>query len=340
MHYIMVKIRVQPLTLPHEISQASLPARTFQLQDLDAFEEEDVAVELAGALNIEDEVVAYPTELHLALEFLVSQTFSADGVVEGVTDDSLHFTFVTLVSASFLRRLLTGDGLKPDDAAREALSKLLRIVADDGTLNLDIRKETVGGGADRGELGVVGSDALDAMEFHTDLLAGPKLSDQNIRVNGLNGVIAGEELLLATDRVEGNVLSVDVGVPVQLAGIVFVFGGVGVLGTLDIESQNDSVVVAGSAAALGVIIGGFLEPAHPIDALYGALEGDKTQSLREDLILDDGGVVVDKNVFDCKSGNLRHENPTESICDCCVKAHEGEGGFERGIPVELDFEIL
>jgi len=79
---------------------------------------------------------------------------------------------------------------------------------------------------------------------------------------------------------------------------------------------------------------------HPVDALHRALERDQTQTLRENLVLDDGSVVVNEDVFDGKSRNLGHENAAESIGDRGVEADQRERGFVRVIAMVLDFEVL
>jgi hypothetical protein len=75
--------------LCHQVGQTALPAGALQLQDLHSFQEENIAFELASALHVEDEVIPNAAKLDLALEFLVAQALSADGVVESVPYDSL-----------------------------------------------------------------------------------------------------------------------------------------------------------------------------------------------------------------------------------------------------------
>lgn len=186
---------------------------------------------------------------------------------------------------------------------------------------------------------MVGTDTLDTVKFHLDRLTRTELGDQDVRVDGLDCVIASKELFLATDGVECNIFGVDVRILVELAGIIFLRVRVGVLGTFDVQAQDDGVVVGG-VAAIGIVVGGLLEPAHPVDALHGTLEGNQTQTLCENLILDDRGVVVDENVFDGDAGHLGHENTTEGVGNGGVDSDEREGGFETLVAVEVDLEIL
>lgn len=75
--------------LPRKIRKTLLPPRTLELEHLDALQEENVTVELASALDIEDKMVPHAAQLHLILELLVSQTLSANRVFEGIADDGL-----------------------------------------------------------------------------------------------------------------------------------------------------------------------------------------------------------------------------------------------------------
>lgn len=143
MHYIALnhfsrKAESNGFDLAHKVRQAPLPSCAFQLQDLDTLQEEGIAFELANTLDVKDEVVADATELDLALELLVSQTLSADGILEGIHNNCLQFALVALISAVLLLGFLTGDLLEANDTAREALGELLGIVSNDGAEDLDV----------------------------------------------------------------------------------------------------------------------------------------------------------------------------------------------------------
>lgn len=321
--------------------QTTLPPVALQLHHLDSLQEENVALKLASALNVEDEVVPNTAQLDLALELLVTQALTADSIVESILDNSLLLTSVALISATAARGLLGSDRLETNDTLGEALGKLLRVLTDDGTLNLNIRKETVRGGRNGREFGVVGTDTLDTMHFHLDLLTGPHLGDQNVGVHGADGPVINEKLLLTTDGVEGDVFSIDMGMVVQLARVLLIVIGVGVLGALDVEVQNNGVIITGAFGAGALLIIRWLaEPVHPVDALHRALEGDQTQALSHYLILDDGGVIVNEDVFNGESRDLSHENTAESVGDGGIEANQRERGFVRVIAVVLDFEVL
>lgn len=133
------------IRLPHKIRQVALPSRAFELQHLDALKEENVTVELASALDVKDEVIPHATKFHLVLELLVSQALPANGVLEGVAHDCLHFTSLVLIPASLLDGLFLSNGLQPNNAPGEALGELLGVLSDDRFRDLDVREETVGG---------------------------------------------------------------------------------------------------------------------------------------------------------------------------------------------------
>lgn len=58
----------------------------------------------------------------------------------------------------------------------------------------------------------------------------------------------------------------------------------------------------------------------------------------EDLILDDGGVVLYKDVFDGESWDLGDEDAAKGVCERGVEADEGEGSVVGLVSVELDGE--
>lgn len=62
--------------------------------------------------------------------------------------------------------------------------------------------------------------------------------------------------------------------------------------------------------------------------------------MREDFVLDDGGVVVHEDVFDGEGGNFGEENAAEGIGDGGVDAYEGEGGVVGVEFVKLHSKIL
>jgi hypothetical protein len=71
-----------------------------------------------------------------------------------------------------------------------------------------------------------------------------------------------------------------------------------------------------------------------------ATERDQTQAVGEHFVLYDGGVLVDEDVFDGKSGDLGEEDAAEGIGDGGVYASEREGCVVGGVVVELDIEVL
>jgi hypothetical protein len=70
--------------------------------------------------------------------------------------------------------------------------------------------------------------------------------------------------------------------------------------TLDVELEDNGIVVCYQAARFTILA--LLEPAQKAYAFAIALERNKSESLREDLILDYGGVVGDVDVFDGEGG--------------------------------------
>ena len=271
---------------------------------LDRLEEELVAVPLARALDGEDEVVAPPAQLDLALELGVAQALPADRVALGVAHHGLELAGVALVPAALLRGLLLGDLLQVDDALGEAVGELLGVGAQDGPRDVNGRHEAVRGGGDGRELGVVGADALVHVHGQVDGLVGAQLGDEDVRVDGGDGVVTAKVLDLVADGLKDYVARVDVGVVVGLVGVVLVGRGVPVDGAGDVEREADRVPV--EAVGVGVLaVVGLLVPLEVVvQALTATLEGDEAQAVGEDLVLDDRRVVLDVDILNGEGGNL------------------------------------
>lgn len=62
--------------------------------------------------------------------------------------------------------------------------------------------------------------------------------------------------------------------------------------------------------------------------------------MTEYLVLDDGSVVVHKDVFDGHSRNFCEQDSAKSVCDRRVYTNEREDGVELIIFVEFDLESL
>lgn len=221
-------------------------------------------------------MIADPAQLDLALELVVSETFSTDRVLEWIPNDGLYLPCMAFIPTAFLGCLLRSDSLQADNAAREAFGKFPGVITDNRFENLDVRHEAVGRSRDGGELCVVGSNAFNTVHFHLNLLPRPQLRDQDVWIDGPDGTVAGEKLLLTADRMEGNVFRIYVSVIVELPRVILIRCCIRVLGAFDVEPQDNRIIIARRAATVGIIIGRFLEPSQPIDTLYRAFEWDQS----------------------------------------------------------------
>jgi hypothetical protein len=77
-----------------------------------------------------------------------------------------------------------------------------------------------------------------------------------------------------------------------------------------------------------------------VETFPPALEGDQTQTVREDLILDHRRVVLDKDVLNGERRDLGEEDAAEGVGERGVDADEGEGGMQRVILVKGDVETV
>jgi hypothetical protein len=72
----------------------------------------------------------------------------------------------------------------------------------------------------------------------------------------------------------------------------------------------------------------------------GATKGDEAEAVGEHFVLDNGGVLVDENVFNGQGRNFSEEDAAESIGDGGVDASKREFGVVGFVAVELNVEVL
>ena len=105
--------------------------------------------------------------------------------------------------------------------------------------------------------------------------------------------------------------------------------------------HHNGVKVHGLACWDALLLIALLVPSDEVkEPILSTLKRDKTQSVCENFVLNDGSVVVHEDGFNCDSWNFSDENATESVGNRGVDADEGEGGIELAIVVELDLQVL
>lgn len=82
---------------------------------------------------------------------------------------------------------------------------------------------------------------------------------------------------------------------------------------LRLEIENDRVVVRSIHSLEVLVVIGCDEPSQPFHTLRIACQWDETQSVREDLVCDDGSVVRDVDFLNCQSGDFGEKNAPEGI---------------------------
>ena len=327
----------------HHLVQPPLYPLRLDPQLLHALEKQLVALNLARALDAEDEVVAYPPQLHLVLELWMPQALPADGVVHGLVDDGLVLALVP-TQLGVRSGLVVGDFVETDDALGEAAREFLCVGADDGLQDVDGRHEAVTRRRDRGELCVVLANALHGVHGQCDSLARAHLHDQNVWVRCADGLRGIEHFRLLAQGCPDKVLCVHRVVDVQLVRVCLAgycaLQAAFLPGALDVQVQDCAVEVRGAAGAL-VVVGRLDVPLHPLQALGVAAEGNQAQAVGEHFVLDYRRVLVDEDVFDGEGGDLGEQDAAEGVCDRRVYAGEREGGVVgSGAGVEVDIEVL
>jgi hypothetical protein len=71
-----------------------------------------------------------------------------------------------------------------------------------------------------------------------------------------------------------------------------------------------------------------------------AAKRNETQAVGEHFVLDDGGVLVDEDIFDGEGGDFGEKDSAEGVCDRGVDAGKRKGCIVGGVAVELDIEVL
>ncbi|RCI14823.1 hypothetical protein L249_6392 [Ophiocordyceps polyrhachis-furcata BCC 54312] len=275
---------------------------------LDGLEKELVTVPLARALDGKDEVIPPPAQLDLALKLRVTQTLPVDGILHRIPDDGLELAGVVVFEAN--------------DALGETHCELDGVVAHDRPGDGDGGHEPVGGGRYGRELCVICANALVHVHRQTDGLARTKLGDENIRMNGTDGVVACKVLVLLTDRDEDYIPSVDVGVVIGSSRVRLARSGVFVDGAADIELELDGIPIEAGSVRIFTRLGLLVPKKIVVNTLTTAGEGDEAESMSQHLVLYDGSIVLDVDVFNRQRRYFGDEDSSEGVCERGVEADD------------------
>lgn len=106
------------------------------------------------------------------------------------------------------------------------------------------------------------------------------------------------------------------------------------------ELEADGIVVV-RRVIRPLALGRFLPKIQVLsDASLAAGEGDEAESVGQDFVLDDRGVVIDEDGIDGEGGDLGDEDATEGVGYRGINADEGELGVELFVLVPLNLEAL
>lgn len=206
---------------------------------------------------------------------------------------------------------------------------------------------------------MVGSDAFDAVTLQVDSLTRSQLGDQDVWVDGADSIVAAEVFGLLALRVELELMGVDGAVDVELVGVALSlsreFLAFWAPFASHVEFENDGVVVARNRGVrvddfarlledvlLSRIVLGraLLVPLHPAETFARASERNETETVTKDLVLDDGSVVVNEDVFDGQGRNLGQHDTAVCVCDRGIDADERKDRIVLIILVEVHLQLL
>jgi hypothetical protein len=175
---------------------------------------------------------------------------------------------------------------------------------------------------------VVLAHALDGVQRDLDALPGAQLREDDVRVRRRGRVLA-EDLGLLARGLPREVARAQLVVVVQQIGVGRVLRRVLLPCALELEVEDEGVAVG------GLVLG----DAH-VHGLGVDVEGDEADALREDLVDDDRGVVVDVDVLYAYCGDLCDDDAPERVGDGGVDADEVKVDRAVGDAPDLDCEIL
>lgn len=116
--------------------------------------------------------------------------------------------------------------------------------------------------------------------------------------------------------------------------------GVGLPRALDLKVEYNGVVICSFHPFKPSFGNGFHEPFQPFQSFNGTFQRDEAEAMGKDFVCDDGGVVLNVNLFDGQGGNFGEEDATESVGYRGVDTDERENCIMFIVLMELDLEVL
>ncbi|KAI6761915.1 hypothetical protein HG531_002468 [Fusarium graminearum] len=141
------------------------------------------------------------------------------------------------------------------------------------------------------------------------------LGDRNGWVRGRNSVLAAKVFGLSASGHKDNVSRINVGIVVRLERVVLGRRSVLVDGTCHIKLEADRVPVEATCIRIVTSLWLLVPLEEVVQTLATTLEGNKAKSVGENLVLNNGGVVLDVDVLDGEGRNLGEEDTAESVCE-------------------------
>lgn len=105
------------------------------------------------------------------------------------------------------------------------------------------------------------------------------------------------------------------GIVVRLERVVLGRRSVLVDGTCHIKLEADRVPVEAACIRIVTSLWLLVPLEEVVQTLATTLEGNKAKSVGENLVLNNGGVVLDVDVLDGEGRNLGEEDTAESVCE-------------------------
>mmetsp|Transcript_28242 Transcript_28242/g.97245 ORF Transcript_28242/g.97245 Transcript_28242/m.97245 type:complete len:322 (-) Transcript_28242:225-1190(-) len=250
--------------------------------------------ELPRRLDLEEEVVSDAPQLHVVLhvraKLLIvdrSNALAAHGAVAGPRGDRPPAA--------------AGDVLNVENLHGAPLHQRVGARVDDVVAQVDLRHHPVRCCRDGRPLGVRPGDALARMRLQSDGLPRPQLGDEDIGLDGLDGAVFQEGLLLSLGQ-PADVPGVDGrGVP-RRVGPALLRRQARLLRVHvrrpHLEAEDDRVRVRGIVRVVEVL-----------KVVWVGEDWDQAEAVRQDFVLHDARVLLDVDLFDGHCRDLADHNP-------------------------------
>ena len=184
---------------------------------------------------------------------------------------------------------------------------------------------------------MVCSHAFAAMHLNVNLLPRTQLGDEDVRIKRSHrSILFGEPFSLFSNRTENEVFCIDVRIMVKLERVIFVFCSFLIFGAFGLKLEHQCVSTVDIRIVRLIIKG--TPPVHVPEPFGIPCKGYEPKPLRQYLVLNYGGVVLDVDRLNGEGRHFGEQDATEGVGDGGINANEREQSIIFVILVNLDMK--